>query len=486
MGGSLRRRLAAAALVLAIGCGEPAPPPPPPPPVVRLLPVPPQQIGPELTFQVEVSGCQRVATVRVFDRDLLLAEAPGAGPVTALTAPAARVDFERRGLSAQLSVLAEAVCDDGRSSRSGQSPITFLPAAEVHPGPWPFEAFAIESGGRTVLSCDRDLLRQDLQRNEKGRFAPELPCRAGDRISVGDGGAITLLQPGRAVTLLKPSLLDPLSIEQPGIREVLAPPTGLLHTTSFHDEFWFVLWAFDGNTSRWDTLVKRPAAPIFIDSRNRVVYPEVNPSDFAGYSELLLRRFDRGDGRDLGSLSLGRIQWEGSMPDAPLVAFSADGTTAYVADQERPSGTVRACDITGAQSCEEGAGLKWRSPRLDGGVTTVVRWAKGIIAVGPSVAWFLNASTGAVIGEALLPTSPVIFARAAAGADGSLYLLGRYPEESRFRELIVVDAPGQEAARLLVAGAGFAFEVDPSGRGWMLQDALVKLWSASEYAAAKR
>ncbi len=489
MGDSLHARLCAAGLLSAAlaACGEPAPPPPPPPPEVRLLPVPPQQVGPQLTFKVEVSGCQQVAKVRVLDRELLLAEAAGTGPVTTLTAEAGKVDYAKRGMSAQLSVLAEAECDDGRSARSGQSPITYLPAAELHPGPWPFETFWLDAGGTSVLGCDRDVVRLDLTRAEKGRYAPPLPCQAGDSLQVGNG-SIALLQPGRSAAVLEPSLTEKLRIDQPGIRELLVPPEGLVHTSSFDGSF-FWLWAFDPSTraKKWDKQVERPAAPILIDSANRVVYPTVKGSTPAGYSEVELHRFDRGDGRILGPISLGRIQWEhGPLPTAPLAAFSPDGTTAYLSDQERPESAVRACDISAAQDCVSGGGLKWQSKRLPGGVTTVLRYSKGLVALGPSVAYFLNAETGAVIGEAIHPTDPVVFAQASSGADGSLYLLGQLPGEARLKEQLVFDAPAHVAARLLVHGAGFTFDVDPSGRAWMLTDELVKLWSASEYAAAAK
>ncbi|MFN7133472.1 MAG: hypothetical protein ACK4N5_15435, partial [Myxococcales bacterium] len=431
---STLRNVIAGAGLLALGaaCGDPPPPPPPPPPEVRLLPVAPQVVGPSLSFGVTVSGCSTVARVRVLDRELLLAEVPGAGSTTTVTVEAAKVDFRKRGLAAQLSVLAEAECDDGRSGRSGQSPVTFLPAAERHEGPWPFDDFFVEPGGKSLLGCSKDLVRLDTARAEKARFASGFDCSAGDHVLFGEGGAIAFVQPGRGASLLDASLRRTAKLDQVGLKELLVPQLGPLLTLGFDGVFFLDGYDRATGARAWTARqsVGRPAARLLHDSVGRAVFVAVQSSAFTGYSELELQRYDRGSGQYLGKLSLGRIRWDQGPPPAyPLVAFDAAGTTAYLSDHDQPEAVIRACDITGANGCTEGAGLKWQSKRLPGGVTTLVPFKKGLVALGPSIAWFLNPETGATIGEPITPTAPVVYAQAVSGADGSLYLLGYLPGE---------------------------------------------------------
>ncbi len=122
-------------VLLAVACSPPPPPPPPPkdPPRVFLVAAESNVVGTQIALTMNVNGCEKVQSAALLDRDTLIKEVSFGGNPTALTIASNELGnlYPTRGLAADLSLVAKATCDDGRSNTSQPVPVKFLPVERV-------------------------------------------------------------------------------------------------------------------------------------------------------------------------------------------------------------------------------------------------------------------------------------------------------------------------------------------------------------------
>src|SRR5688572_13414326 len=122
--------LSLASLAACSGSGT-GPPPPPDPPQVFLIAPFTNVVGLEFKVTVNVSGCAKVDQLQLEQDKVLIKTATFKGANTQITVLPGEVAkfFNTRGIAADLTVTARAICDDGRENRSPPVGIKFFPVA---------------------------------------------------------------------------------------------------------------------------------------------------------------------------------------------------------------------------------------------------------------------------------------------------------------------------------------------------------------------
>ncbi|MGI5864904.1 MAG: hypothetical protein ACOX6T_23035 [Myxococcales bacterium] len=475
----------------ALGCAEPTTTVPKVDPTVTLHPMPRELLADGLTATVEVTGCDRVARVRLRDRDHLLEEVEAQGAVTEINVPSKRIPFAQRGIAADLALFADATCADGRSASSREVPLTFMPSEERLPGPFPFGFnFWVESSGESFLSCTTELVRVSRDREIVARGALNFDCEADAELIFGPDGNIYVVKPGFGFAGFSPQLSLLLAVDAPGIEQLLVPPdpskplvaltdNGVLHS----------LVAFDhaDGAPVWGPryLNGLPGGRLAYQS-GRVVYPSYWLRETGGnLVDLGISSYDIDTGTQAALQAMGTMVSDLLGPLAlPEIALDASATTAYFADLADPS-VVRACDAVDSRGCtEKGQGLLWASGPLIGGVTKAVRTPNGLVAYGSRIAFFLDPASGEVIGDPITPAGSLVFSYVMPAKDGSTLLLAQAAGQAGIKQVLVFDEPGKQVANFVTGTEGYVVDVDGKGRPWLWKHDLVRLFPASQYRMA--
>jgi hypothetical protein len=452
---------------------------------VQILPLPREVLAPSLKLTVQVTGCDAVTKVRVYERDQALLETDATGTTTTVEVLAKAIDFKSRGAAADLTLKGEGLCASGQSAKSDAVPVTFMPAAEVLPGPWPFTNFWVDADGDSFLSCTREVVRHGKDRSRSAaKVTLPFDCGQDADLAFAPDGMRYLSRPGFGFAAFTSSLEARFDVSLDGLKQLLVPAQGSIVAVGYN-EVVHSLHSY-GRTSgkeEWASTVGGPPVGALVKDRlGRIVYPLVSFPAGGSTGDLGVERYDSRTGKLTGTHAFGRIRTEVlSTTPIPPLSFDETGDTAYFADLNDP-GVVTACDAISDNVCSEvGKGLKWRSPPLSGGVVSAVRTPSGLVALGPRVAYFLDPATGAPLSKPVSPTGSLAFRHVLAGADSGTTLLALKSGEPGIKEVVLFDAPGSEAARFVTGGSGYVVDLDPQGRLLLLGADLFRLLPGSEY-----
>ncbi len=133
----------------------------------------------------------------------------------------------------------------------------------------------------------------------------------------------------------------------------------------------------------------------------------------------------------------------------------------------------------------QGGGLVYFQQLSGGPYTAAIPSGASLIAVGPSAAQFVDLTHGVPTGAPVLPTGGLSILSVVPGPAGSPYLLSG-DNSGNVLEVIILDSPAHEAARYTLDTGGFGFDLDATGRAYVLQGALSSLLLPSDYALARQ
>ncbi len=517
-----------AALVLASGlsasCGDPKPPPTPDPPQVTLT-VPEGIIADTvLKVIVTVSGCDTVKTLAINHQDTRLKTFPYSSGTVTLELAKGDIPYPAAGLAANLSLNAEAECDDGRKNRSQPQAATFLPVAKrvVDPqgtGQVVTDAFVIEGIGSNasfigcgVLTTGVSVLyRVDANGRVQGEPKPmPVACNAETVITerFGSNGTRWVWTPGVGafamdsglnVTSRTDSTLSPTMLSvMPDGDALMADSIGHVHRVS-HDAsggIARVKWRFEAPEAVLIPPLARGDGMVLVASMSQnanvnltdVIVSEINASDIP----------PQVDGRIFARSTFTLRTIPRSDP-LPVAAFNADGSTLYLGFRlANNQSHVVAC--TANQNDCEGNRSTWVSPTLPAPLAklAVHPFTSRVLAVGTQRVWALDGS-GAIRNKD----------GKSVDANGALQVLQVLPGRPPSTEVFLLTAPArrsgepavlpQEIVAMDVSSTGDAREilrfevatslnaaVDDEGRLWMRTGFdLVQALSMGEYRRLK-
>lgn len=481
---------------IAAGCpDEPAPPPKDTPQIV-LAPIAHEIIGASIDLSVEVTGCSHgVSRVWITERSNLLAQKTGGRSPLSFSLGVPDIDFAALGLPAHVGLVAHVTCADGTQADSLVESVTFLPASEVLGGPWPMgKNFWVDQDASSFLTCDTTLSRLGKDKSVLGSPI-RLPFACSGNSELIDAGVVRyLFEPRIGVVAFGSDMIKQMELSAPDsqglcpIQLVAVPGSNIFFTYESNDIIQGIKAHQGGDTPFWNMAVNGQPAGRILLTANEVFYPNtretIGPPD-PSYAELGIERFGRGAGTFLGTRSFGKIRLEtASITRMPTLTFDAAGATAYFAEITDPS-HVWACDATVDRPCTDIAGgLKWTSPALAGGVTTVTRTTTALVAWGDRVAYFLNPLTGELmtpLAPPIVPQNSLTFIAVVSAADGSIYFLAGAPGTAGVKEVMIFDAPDRRVVDFVTYSIGFQVDIDAHGHAWLLRNDLIALRLASEY-----
>ncbi|TQF09762.1 hypothetical protein FJV41_42960 [Myxococcus llanfairpwllgwyngyllgogerychwyrndrobwllllantysiliogogogochensis] len=514
---------------LATACGDDPPPPTPDPPQVALTVLEGNSAGTSLKLSVTVSGCEKVATLNMYDRTTFLKAFPYGSGATPVELLASDIPYANPlvGIAASLSLTAEVVCDDGRKNTSLPQSATFFPVARVVEDPQGAQVYstplAIDGtgAGMTFLSCAKTTtggLETMYRHNSAGSGASALqvPTLCNASTVITPRHAVTrkrwVWTPGYGAFAVgddfKISSRTPIDLEvedltvMPNgdavIRSVPGPIYRITHDTADGLGIGVTRWKYTREISVGD-----PIGDLVVRSDGRVL-----AASHIAYSEnrsdVIVEELDGGTDSAGGTLQATRIIRQlftsNTSTPLPVGSFSPDGSILYLGFAlPEDKSQVLACVAT-LDGCE-GAASKWATGVLNGQVKQIATYANGnrVAAATTQFVWLLDATTGVIRNRGgrsvdangalhvkfLLPANPSsdLFFLNGPAAQGQTVTLPV--------ELVGVDqssgsvAEGRELFRYQVpVSMGAAF--DDTGRLWMRTGLkLLQLQPSSQYRSAR-
>ncbi|MCP3145290.1 hypothetical protein [Pyxidicoccus xibeiensis] len=484
---SLTRHAWRAALALTAGlsaaCGDPKPPPTPDPPQVSLTVPEAIVAGTALPVVVTVSGCDTVSSLNLYDRDTFLKTYPYSGGTVTVELASADIPYRTAGMAANLSLIAEAVCDDARKGRSLPQPATFFPVTRVLDDPQRGAAFnfplAVDGTGNNVafLGCSgptvgtHTLYRQPLTGTAQTLAMPSLctpetvitaPASDGTRwvwtpgfsaFAVDSSFQITSRShpdfPVRTLTVMDngDALIRSLSVVRVSrLSRRASTPGGV------GQEHWVY------QTQKIGT----PIAPLKV--RNGRVLISNQYQENENRAQIIVEELDAGDsnpttgGALLDTHLIRDIISTASTPPPPAGAFSDDGSILflgfYPVAPDRSQVVACAADADGC----EGTNSRWTSTLLVGPMRGLVPYANGsrIAAVGTQRVWLLSSADGTV-------RSP---GGASVDANGALNVLHVIPGRPPSTDITFLAGPARPAGGAATSPVEiFAADQSSSGEG---------------------
>jgi hypothetical protein len=514
---TLARHVWRAALTLALAaslsaaCGDPKPPPTPDPPQVALTVPKPTVAGTSLKVIVNVTGCDTVSTLNLYDRETLLKAFTYGGEDTTLELLSADIPYATLGLAAYLSLNAEAVCQDGRRNKSQPQPATFLPVSRVveapangrpvvtdffvvdgsstsatfigcgvpstglptlykvdatgrvtaDPKPMPFACTAETvmternaiSGKRWLWTPGVGACAVDANLNITGRTAEDLRPTMLSVLPDGDAIIVNRIDEVRRLSHMPDATTQTIATVKwlytsPSLEGVLAPP----------------LIRSDG-IIKLVTLGPGPTAVlanVVVDDLNANGIPDEQNRIYS-QRQYTLRTVSRNE-------------------PLPLAAFNADGTRLYLG---MPLANNQSHVITcvanpaGTQTCE-GPNNLWTSAALPVPLARVYFHPESsrVLAIGRQRVWFLDAASGAIRtweSRSLDANGALNVLQVLPGRGSELFLLNAPPRGSLEpptvpHEIVAVDqSPSGEARELFrhQVSSSLSGAVDAEGRLWL-------------------
>ncbi|AGC46378.1 hypothetical protein MYSTI_05091 [Myxococcus stipitatus DSM 14675] len=515
---------------LATACGDDPPPPTPDPPQVALT-VPEQNVaGTSLKLRVQVSGCEKVNTLNIYDRDAFLKAFPyvnGDSPIELL---ATDIPYAKPlvGIAASLSLIAEVVCEDGRKNTSLPQSALFFPVARVVEDPQGSQVYAhplaVDGSGsnQSFLSCLKTtpggietLLRHNASGAPAGSVQVPTLCNGSTVFTprhtgvsgvnatkkrwvyTPGKGAFTILSDGTTLSRTSQTpvgiSVNDLTVDPVSGDAIVRSKEGLIYRVNHVSD------VQGANAVKWQyqrLLIGDPIGQIVIlDGKvifaSHIAYRDDNSA------EVIVEELDIATG-DLLKTTIVRKRTTAVM--MPVGGFSPDGSTLFLGyPLPEDKSVVIACSAT-LPGCED-ATSKWSTGALAGEMKQITTYANGtrVAAATTQRVWTLEAATGIVRNREtrsidangalhvkfLLPGNP---------STDLFFLNGPAPQGSAATlpvELVGVDqtagvnGEGRELFRYQVpVSMGAAF--DETGRLWMrTNQKLLLLQPSSQYRSAR-
>lgn len=471
------------------------------------------QIGTAVTVIANVSGCLKVQQIRIQSsvnaslRFVRAVENPAALPVTFTLPPEDfNQDYARLGIAPNLTLVAEAYCDDGRKNSSVPLPVTFFPVATVKApmqgssAALPDSFFAeggVGGAATTFIGCigtgsGTALARVDangavLKTNTQSL---PFPCTATSVISdrndaLGtrwlyepDVGAFSFDQNLNILTTIKGNYTA-FGVAHDG--------DGLIwDRTQTTGASFFRLKAKPAqgeNALLWSTVTTGIMATTPITNQaNGSVAVVMWQSAIGSYTgKLVVQRFNYATGAFTGSTELDEIAYGFlNTPVIPAVAFSPQGDLVYFAYQGGTQGSnqsgVLACPVNAASRCSGGA-RRWQTPLFDGVITAIVPYSNGSIisAISAKKTYFFGSANGALLnlGEKAIGATGSLVAHGVQPGTGQDFFLLNGPETGWPTEIVAIDSPQTgEVWRLTIQGgatplSALTMAIDEGGTTWL-------------------
>ncbi|NMO22312.1 hypothetical protein HPC49_38000 [Pyxidicoccus fallax] len=415
-----RRAALALAASMATACGDSKPPSIPDPPQVQLTVPEGTLASTSLKVVVTVSGCETVSSLVINDRDTPIKTFPYSAGTATLELQAADLPYRTAGLAANLSLVAEATCDDGRKNRSAPQPASFLPVARrvvnTQNGQQVVTDFFIAEGSGanvTFLGCGNPgtglptLYRVDANGQVKGEWQMPFACTADTAITERHPvtGKRWVWTPGEGAMAVDANNLTITSRTRSDLRPTLLtvmPQGDALIVTRIHEiiRLSHTPSSPSGNvgTERllFDEVEPLLTPPMVIGDRVRYAHMgvandpsqtavQVSDVDAEGRAEFpihnlldryTLRTISRSDG-------------------TPVGAFNADGSILYLGSQLAGGQShVQSCSATRGEC--EGGNQAWTSTALPAPLSGLIFHGptSRVVARGKQRVWMLDSNSG--------------------------------------------------------------------------------------------
>ncbi|QSQ14734.1 hypothetical protein [Myxococcus landrumensis] len=517
---------------LATACGGDPPPPVPDPPQVALTVPEGNVAGTSLKLRAQVSGCEKVNTLNIYDRDVFLKAFPyvnGDSPIELL---ATDIPYAKPlvGIAASLSLIAEVVCEDGRKNTSLPQPAIFFPVARVVEDPEGNQVYAhplaVDGSGSNTsfLSCLKTtpggierMIRHSASGAQSGKVDVPTLCNGSTVITprhtgasgAGSGtGKRWAYTPGRGAfsifssgTTFQRTSQTPVNLNVNDL--TVDPVSGDAIVRSVEGLIYRVNHISDvqgGNAVKWqyrrEFTIGDPIGQIVVLEgkvrfASHIAYRDDNSA------EVIVEDLDLATG---ALLTTTIVRQRTTAFRMPVGGFSPDGSILYLGyPLPEDKSVVVACSAT-LPGCED-ATAKWSTGALAGEMKQIATYANGtrVAAATTQRVWTLEAATGIVRNREtrsidangalhvkfLLPGNP---------STDLFFLNGPAPQGSTATlpvELVGVDqtagtnGEGRELFRYQVpVSMGAAF--DESGRLWMrTNQKLLQLQPSSQYRSAR-
>ncbi|WP_163864830.1 hypothetical protein [Myxococcus eversor] len=427
---SVTRRAWRTALVLVSGlataCGNDPPPPTPDPPQVNLTVPEGNLAGTALPLIVNVSGCEKVATLNLYDRTTFLKAFPYASGATTVELAAADIPYANPlvGIAASLSLTAEVVCDDGRKNTSLPQPATFFPVARAVDDPQGLQVYstplAIDGTGSqmTFLSCAKTTtggLETMYRHNSAGGGATVLQsptvCNASTVITPRNPTSRKrwVWTPGYGAFALaddfKVSSRTPIDVAvndlsvMPNGDAIIRTRTGIIqrvsHATTDGLGIGVTRWAY-----KRDISVNDPIGQLLVTGTGKVLVAS-HIAYSGNRADVVVEELDAetnaANGTRISEVVVKEILNANAATPLPVGSFSPDGSILYLgfALPENKSQVI-AC-ISNLPGCNGGAS-RWATDVLTGQVTQISTYANGnrVAAATTQRVWLLDNATGVI------------------------------------------------------------------------------------------
>ena len=479
--------LFAVALPLAVGCGgKSSPPPPPQPPAVTVIPHASPAIDTHFDVDVQVSGCDSVTDVTLLDGQVALAEATNPGPTTSFTIQASQVSYKTDGVAAKLALLAKATCANGASSTSPAAGELFLPAQQVFTGTFGFSQLSLDPDGNGLITCANNQvvrLGTDAVVKQSSGAALGFNCTSGGYVARDGPSEIYWLEPGTGVARLDQNLnvlgTYPFS---PGTAFLVTDPTvPAVILGSDQNSFIFLNRTNGQGIAQGNlqgTLDGQPGV-----SSAGISFPEESGDTSGSLIYLQVERFDT-SGNPLAAPNVIATINVGTLGTAniPVMNLSPGGDIAYFIAGDTAN-ELWACSSQVAAPCYDqstGGGQLFKVDLPGGPYSIAQQLGNHLVIAGPTEVQFANLS-GTPEGNPTLPT-------------GGLHVLGIYPgtgdeyyvldgdSSGNVLEVVMLKAPGEEAARFYINTGAFGMDLDANLTPYMLAfGKLAKLLTPDDY-----
>jgi len=506
--------LLASAVLTASACG-PDKPVTPPPPLVTINVPEGNVVGTKVKLSVTVNGCDTVQSSQLFDRGEALKALPPNMGETLVELQSHEIRY-KRGIAANMSLTAKAVCSDGRQSESQPVAVTFFPVESVlegGPGVQVVTDYFIADGSGSSVSfigCGNPptglpmLYRVNVNGEVTQQLQLPFVCNASTTITEKQPstGIRWVWTPGAGVIAINESFtIISQPVPQLQLASLTVDPDG--HALALETTGRFVRLKKDagigGALEMWEYAPSASliGTPIFRQELGYVMLPMFSASAGSVEGEVSIHTLNF----KTGPTSLGEpvskpvVKFVYADATPPAASISADGQTMYLAFRP-PEGaadrTVLVACPTDGTVCE--STQRWQSETLQGRVVLLLPYAgtNRLAAIAPQHVWFINPSSGAVLnkgGTALSPTGSfnVLAVQQGVGSREDFYLLnGAGPLQTT--EIVAVDrAENGELFRYQVPGGDLTAAVDASGALWMrVNQKLVKAKPLSDYRQAQQ